>query len=214
MVCAFAVPLCFQKKLTAYIVCLGDWNIPVSFFIVLMLTLTYYINCLKSNCAQLNFKGEFLIVDAEYFLKLENQLCFSIYACSREITRLYRPILDQLELTYPQFLALTVLWEHKRLTVKEMSELLYLDSGTLTPMLKRMETMDLLKRERSREDERKVFIELTEKGVQLRKDALQLPEKCIPHFGLSKTEYYELLQKINQMITSLQKVTRTNNEVK
>lgn len=153
-------------------------------------------------------------MDAEYFLQLENQLCFAIYACSREITRLYRPILDELGLTYPQFLTLTVLWEHERMSVKEISELLFLDSGTLTPMLKRMEMMGLLKRNRAVDDERKVLIELTEKGKGLRENALQLPERCIPHFGLSKDEYLELLTKINQMMDNLQNVTRTKNEVK
>lgn len=153
-------------------------------------------------------------MDAEYFLQLENQLCFAIYACSREITRLYRPILDEIGLTYPQFLTLTVLWEHERMSVKEISELLFLDSGTLTPMLKRMEMMGLLKRNRAVDDERKVLIELTEKGKGLRENALQLPERCIPHFGLSKDEYLELLTKINQMMDNLQNVTRTKNEVK
>ena len=148
-------------------------------------------------------------MDAEHFLKLENQLCFAIYACSREITRLYRPILEQLGLTYPQFLVLTVLWEHKRLTVKEISELLYLDSGTLTPMLKRMEAMELVIRERAKDDERKVFIKLTDKGKKLREAAIELPEKCIPHFGLNKKEYLDLLANINNMIENLQKTTRT-----
>ncbi|WP_223591711.1 MarR family winged helix-turn-helix transcriptional regulator [Neobacillus bataviensis] len=147
-------------------------------------------------------------MNSEDFLKLDNQLCFAIYACSREITRLYRPILDKLELTYPQFLTLTVLWEYERLTVKDIGELLYLDSGTLTPMLKRMEAMDLLSRVRASDDERKVFVELTSKGIKLREDALELPEKCIPHFGLGKGEYMDLLFKMNQLIGNLQKVTR------
>ncbi|MBY0098093.1 MarR family winged helix-turn-helix transcriptional regulator [Mesobacillus maritimus] len=147
-------------------------------------------------------------MESEQFLKLDNQLCFAIYACSREITRLYRPFLDELGITYPQFLTLTVLWEHKRLTVKEIGERLFLDSGTLTPMLKRMEAMELVKRVRGTEDERKVYIALTERGEQLREDALNLPEKCIPHFGLTKDEYSGLLNQMNQMIESLQKVTR------
>jgi len=147
-------------------------------------------------------------MESEQFLKLDNQLCFAIYACSREITRLYRPFLDELGITYPQFLTLTVLWEHKRLTVKEIGERLFLDSGTLTPMLKRMEAMELVKRVRGTEDERKVYIALTEWGEQLREDALNLPEKCIPHFGLTKDEYSGLLNQMNQMIESLQKVTR------
>lgn len=147
-------------------------------------------------------------MNKEEFLILENQLCFSIYACSREITRLYRPILESLGITYPQFLTLTVLWEHKRLTVKEIGERLYLDSGTLTPMLKRMEALNLLKRARGSEDERQVFIELTEKGKQLREEAKSLPEKCIPHFDLTRDEYTDLLGNMNQLIQNLQKVTR------
>jgi DNA-binding MarR family transcriptional regulator len=97
-------------------------------------------------------------------LKLDNQLCFSIYACSREITSMYRPFLDELGITYPQYLVLLVLWEQHECTVKELGEHLYLDSGTLTPMLKRMEAADLIKRQRSHTDERKVFVHLTKKG--------------------------------------------------
>jgi len=147
-------------------------------------------------------------MESEQFLKLDNQLCFAIYACSREITRLYRSFLDELGITYPQFLTLTVLWEHKRLSVKEIGKLLYLDSGTLTPMLKRMESLDLLKRVRGTEDERKVYIALTERGEQLREEALSLPDKCIPHFGLTHDQYLGLLTQMNQMLQSLQKVTR------
>lgn len=147
-------------------------------------------------------------MESEHFLKLDNQLCFAIYACSREITRLYRSFLDELGITYPQFLTLTVLWEHKRLSVKEIGKLLYLDSGTLTPMLKRMESLDLLKRVRGTEDERKVYIALTERGEQLREEALSLPDKCIPHFGLTHDQYLGLLTQMNQMLQSLQKVTR------
>ena len=147
-------------------------------------------------------------MESEQFLKLDNQLCFAIYACSREITRLYRSFLDELGITYPQFLTLTVLWEHKRLSVKEIGKLLYLDSGTLTPMLKRMESLDLLKRVRGTEDERKVYIALTERGEKLREEALSLPDKCIPHFGLTHDQYLGLLTQMNQMLQSLQKVTR------
>lgn len=144
----------------------------------------------------------------EEFLLLENQLCFAIYACSREITRLYRPILEEIGITYPQFLTLVVLWEHKRLTVKEIGERLYLDSGTLTPMLKRMEALELLTRVRDQEDERKVFVELTEKGEALREAAKALPERCIPHFNLTNNAYSDMLANMNTLIESLQKVTR------
>ncbi|TYR80683.1 MarR family transcriptional regulator [Priestia megaterium] len=110
-------------------------------------------------------------------LKLENQLCFSIYATSREITKVYKPLLDTLGVTYPQYLALLVLWEHETLSVKRMGELLYLDSGTLTPMLKRMQEQGLVIRQRSAEDERVVFISLTEKGKKLQGKACHIPEE-------------------------------------
>nr|WP_279664694.1 MarR family transcriptional regulator [Ectobacillus ponti] len=142
-------------------------------------------------------------------MKLENQLCFAIYACSRELNRLYRPILDRFGITYPQYLTLLVLWEHSRLTVKEIGELLYLDSGTLTPMLKRMEAMELIKRTRAAEDERKVWIELTEKANALREEAVCVPQMCFPHYGLTPEGYTELLAQMQQILQNLQKETRS-----
>lgn len=108
-------------------------------------------------------------------LKLENQLCFPVYALSRQITALYRPHLDKLKLTYPQYLVLMVLWEHGSVTVKRLGELLWLDSGTLTPLLKRMEKNGLLDRKRSVEDERVVDIIISEKGKALEKEAELIP---------------------------------------
>ncbi|WP_129728292.1 MarR family winged helix-turn-helix transcriptional regulator [Ectobacillus funiculus] len=141
-------------------------------------------------------------------LKLENQLCFALYACSREITRLYRPVLDQFGITFPQYLTLLVLWEHNRLTVKEIGDLLYLDSGTLTPMLKRMETMDLVKRVRAMDDERKVWIEITEKANELKNEAVCIPQMCSPHFGITHEEYVDLMAQLKQILGNLQKETR------
>lgn len=97
-------------------------------------------------------------------LKLENQICFKIYTAEREITKLYRDLLEDLDVTYPQYLVLLVLWEKNSITVKELGQKLFLDSGTLTPMLKRMEGNRLLERKRSLEDERSVIISLTKKG--------------------------------------------------
>ncbi|MCR8633829.1 MarR family winged helix-turn-helix transcriptional regulator [Paenibacillus radicis (ex Xue et al. 2023)] len=144
-------------------------------------------------------------MNSEELLKLENQLCFSIYACSREITSLYRPLLNELGITYPQYLSLMVLWEKQTCTIKELGELLYLDSGTLTPMLKRMEDSGLVTRQRSKSDERVVFIELTEAGRKLKEKAICIPETCIPHFNLSNEQYKQLLQQMNQLIQNLQR---------
>ncbi|TDF97155.1 MarR family winged helix-turn-helix transcriptional regulator [Paenibacillus piri] len=143
-------------------------------------------------------------MNREELLKLDNQLCFSIYACSREITNLYRPFLNELGITYPQYLVLMVLWEQQTCTVKEIGDRLYLDSGTLTPMLKRMEDAGLLTRQRSKSDERRVEIRLTEAGRELKEKAVCIPETCIPHFSLSKEQYEQLLLQMNRLIHNLQ----------
>lgn len=136
-------------------------------------------------------------------LRLENQLCFSIYACSREITSLYRPYLDQLGITYPQYLALLVLWEKQECSVKELGERLYLDSGTLTPMLKRMEAIDLITRQRSQEDERKVLVRLTEKGQALKQQAYCIAESLLANSGVSQEQFAQLLSQFNQLLHTI-----------
>ena len=101
-------------------------------------------------------------------LKLENQLCFPLYACSKEIVRRYKPYLDEIDLTYTQYIAMMVLWERGRINVKDMGALLYLDSGTLTPVLKKLEQKGYLTRERDRADERVLNVTVTEAGEQLK----------------------------------------------
>ena len=108
-------------------------------------------------------------------LKLENQLCFPLYACSKEIVRKYKPVLDELNLTYTQYIAMMVLWERKQTNVKELGECLYLDSGTLTPLLKKMEQKGYIERKRSESDERNLIISITKQGEQLREEALRVP---------------------------------------
>jgi len=132
-------------------------------------------------------------------LKLENQLCFPLYACSREIIRLYKPYLNEIGLTYTQYIAMMVLWERKQVTVKKMGELLYLDSGTLTPLLKKMEAAGLLLRSRDREDERSVIVRLTETGEQLKDQAVKIPDKiiqCVPLNEEDARVLYRLLYQI------------------
>jgi DNA-binding MarR family transcriptional regulator len=132
-------------------------------------------------------------------LRLDSQLCFSIYACSREIIGLYRPLLDDLGITYPQYLVLLVLWEQKECTVKELGNRLYLDSGTLTPMLKRMENNGLVKRFRSQQDERVVLISLTEKGESLKERAYCIPEEFLAKSGLTLAEMKEMLVRLQSL---------------
>ncbi|MBA4264069.1 MAG: MarR family transcriptional regulator [Comamonadaceae bacterium] len=111
-------------------------------------------------------------------LRLDHQLCFALYSASLAMTKLYKPLLEELGLTYPQYLALLVLWEQDGLTVSELGERLHLDSGTLTPLLKRLETAGLLSRLRDVQDERRVLIRLTAAGRQLKKRAARIPS-CI-----------------------------------
>ena len=109
-------------------------------------------------------------------LRLENQLCFPLYACSREIIKQYKPFLDELDLTYTQYITMMVLWERTSLTAKELGEALFLDSGTLTPLLKKLEAKGYLTRKRSAEDERSLIVTVTDAGLALRDRAVRIPE--------------------------------------
>lgn len=132
-------------------------------------------------------------------LKLENQLCFPLYACSRGVIREYKPFLDQLDLTYTQYIAMLVLWEKGTMTVKELGEQLYLDSGTLTPLLKKLEHKGLITRKRSSEDERNLILTLTKAGMNMREQALSIPEELAKLVPLNHEEIvtlYKLLYKI------------------
>lgn len=132
-------------------------------------------------------------------LKLENQLCFPLYACSKEVVRKYKPFLDEIGLTYTQYIAMMVLWEHRNVNVKTLGDYLYLDSGTLTPLLKKMEAQGLLVRERDVKDERNVMVSLTTKGQQLEDKALSIParlEACLPFDREEAYTLYRLLYKV------------------
>ncbi|WP_245237897.1 MarR family winged helix-turn-helix transcriptional regulator [Paenibacillus etheri] len=133
-------------------------------------------------------------------LLIENQLCFTIYACSREITKLYQPYLDKIGLTYSQYLVMLVLWERQQCTVKEIGEALFLDSGTLTPLLKRLQAAGLIVRERSTQDERKVLISLTEHGWSLQNNAACIPGKMMEETTMSSDETVELLEQFKSLL--------------
>ncbi|MGG4212303.1 MarR family transcriptional regulator [Paenibacillus sp. FSL L8-0638] len=133
-------------------------------------------------------------------LKLDNQLCFAIYACSREITKLYQPYLEKLGVTYSQYLVLIVLWEREECTVKELGEALYLDSGTLTPLLKRLQNAGLIDRKRSTQDERKVLISLTAEGSALREKALSVPRCIREKTGMTHDQFGSLLLQFNDLL--------------
>ena len=125
-------------------------------------------------------------------LKIENQLCFPLYACARQMIRQYKPFLDELDLTYTQYIAMMLLWDRRCMTSKEMGEALYLDSGTLTPMLKKMEAKGLLTRRRGTEDERNLVVTVTEAGMALRERAVEVPERMAGCLSLQPQEAAEL----------------------
>ena len=132
-------------------------------------------------------------------LKLENQLCFPLYACSKEIVRAYTPHLDELGLTYTQYITMMVMWEHKELRVKEVGRLLYLDSGTLTPLLKKLEEKGFLTRRRSETDERDVIVTITESGEALKEKAVHIPARlggCVDLEPRKAKELYDLLYEV------------------
>lgn len=136
-------------------------------------------------------------------LKLENQLCFPLYACSKEITRKYKTFLSKLNLTYTQYITMMVLWEDRELSVKELGEKLFLDSGTLTPLLKKLEAKGYLTRNRSVKDERNLIIKVTEKGMELREEALSVPDDIRTCINMSEEEakaLYKLLNGLMQRI--------------
>ena len=132
-------------------------------------------------------------------LKLENQLCFPLYAVSKEITRRYAPILEPLKLTYTQYIAMLVLWEEKKCNVTELGKKLFLDSGTLTPLLKKLEAKGYIKRSREESDERCLSVSLTPKGEMLQSKAAKIPNSMASCVNLSQAEakvLYSTLYKI------------------
>jgi len=134
-------------------------------------------------------------------LKLENQLCFPLYACSREIVKRYTPYLNKIQLTYTQYVAMMVIWEQQCITAKELGQRLYLDSGTLTPLLKNLEAKGLILRSRSPQDERSLMVTVTAAGMALREEAISIPYAMAGCTNLSPEEalqLYGLLYKILQ----------------
>ena len=132
-------------------------------------------------------------------LKLENQLCFPLYACSKEIIKKYKPVLDKIDLTYTQYITMMVMWDEKEINVKSLGERLYLDSGTLTPLLKKLEGKGYITRTRNKDDERNLNIKLTKQGMDLKEKAKSIPiemGKCINLSPNEIKELYNILYKI------------------
>lgn len=121
-------------------------------------------------------------------LLLENQLCFPLYVASKEIIRKYKPYLDPLEITYTQYIVMMALWKHKKINVKHLGDIVYLDSGTLTPLLKKLEKHEYIKRVRNKDDERNVIIFLTKKGEELKEKAKDIPNNMCECIALTEEE--------------------------
>jgi len=136
-------------------------------------------------------------------LRLDNQLCFAIYACARQMTKLYKPYLDELGLTYTQYISLLVLWEGDKITVKELGEKLYLDSGTLTPLLQKLDTMGFIERTRDENDKRNVLISLTLRGKTLKEKAYEIPSKIFSHTGLSLEHAISLREDLKETLNNI-----------
>jgi MarR family transcriptional regulator, organic hydroperoxide resistance regulator len=133
---------------------------------------------------------------ADWPLRLDNQICFAIYSTAHAFNRVYKPLLDRLGLTYPQYLVMLVLWEKDGVSVKDIGERLFLDSGTLTPLLKRLEAAQLIKRTRSTEDERQVLIALTPQGQSLKEKARAVPPSILAASACSITELSAMTNEI------------------
>ena len=136
-------------------------------------------------------------------LKLENQLCFPLYAASREIIKQYRPYLDALDLTYTQYIAMMVFWEERKISVKKLGKKLFLDSGTLTPVLKSLESKGYVIRSRSKEDERVLDVEITEKGEALKEQAVSIPQSVAGCMKLNQEEAMQLYQLLYKVLEAL-----------
>lgn len=138
-------------------------------------------------------------------LKLQNQLCFPLYVIAKEIIGLYRPFLDELDITYPQYLVMMVLWENDGLSVNHIGEKLYLDSGTLTPLLKRLETKGFILRKRKKEDERVVEVFITETGKALKAKACEIPEKIYKKIDVSEQDWIDLKKNVLKILNKIEK---------
>ena len=143
-------------------------------------------------------------MDKHEALKLQNQLCFPVYKANRLILRAYQPLLEAMDLTYPQYLVLMVLWEHEELSVKEIGDLLMLNTNTLTPLLKRLQKREIIIRERSRSDERKVVVRLTDAGRALREQATDIPEKLFDALHWPMEDIQSLKQMLHAFIDAIE----------
>lgn len=137
-------------------------------------------------------------------LKLENQLCFPLYVCAKEVVKRYKPFLDEIDLTYTQYITMMVFWEHKEMNVKELGAYLFLDSGTLTPVLKKLEQKGYITRKRNEVDERILNVAITDDGEKLKEKAVEIPAKIGGCVSLVPQEAQQLYQILHKMLGSFE----------
>jgi DNA-binding MarR family transcriptional regulator len=138
-------------------------------------------------------------------LKLDNQICFPLYALSRKVIQLYKPLLDKYDLTYTQYIIMLVLWEEENSSIKELGEKLYLDSGTLSPVVKKLVKQGLIEKYRFKEDERIVKLRLTSAGRKMKEDAVEIPEKLYAQFEGDKETLFQLKKNLDQILEEFAK---------
>ncbi len=136
-------------------------------------------------------------------IKLDNQICFPLYALSREIIKLYKPFLDKYDLTYTQYITMLVIWEEEKITFKDLGKRLHLDSGTLTPVLKKLESMELINKYRSKEDDRIVIVEITEKGKLLKEEILEVPEQIYCKLNIEAEELIAIKRQLDDILAQI-----------
>jgi len=136
-------------------------------------------------------------------LKLENQFCFPLYAASREVIKMYKPLLDKYNLTYTQYIAMLVMWEYEKISVKEMGQKLYLDSGTLTPVIKKLVAMGYVQKYRDQNDDRVVIVEITDKGRKLKEEILDVPNQMICKIGENIQEAIQLKEILDKLLRGI-----------
>ncbi len=151
-------------------------------------------------------------LEAEDVLALDRQVCFALSVAARNVVAIYRPVLEPLGLTHPQYLVMLALWQYGSLSVKDLSRLLQLDPGTLSPLLKRLEAADLLRRERNPKDQRNLALALTEKGTALREQAEKIPAGIVERLGMPIDELMNLHGALSQVIAASQRALSTTSE--
>ena len=145
-------------------------------------------------------------------LLIQNQLCFPLYACSKEVVKRYTPLLDELDLTYTQYITMMVLWDKRQISCKELGQILYLDSGTITPLIKRLKAKGFVTTERLPEDERIVIVTITDEGMVLRDKALSVPKQMTSCISLEPEEAIELYRLLYKVLSGFEEKKSPENK--